>query len=181
MTEFDISGWVPQWAQGRDHVSGQRTNLLALHGHRIIDSWLVWDLQHDKWFADLPVVLVLDHGRQLEVCWKNLDILSITWNTIDVSTTPIAWVTWPLAWRSQGHESLRAVTGQTITLAAFTEYRFTTRQLLPPTNELRSTWLVAGIWLETHDGGLHIFNALDENGLSSSAPIVGEDHRLLAV
>jgi hypothetical protein len=60
VTVFDISGWVPQWAPARDQLGRQRENLRTLHGHRIVDSWLVWNLQLDDWFADLPIVLKLD-------------------------------------------------------------------------------------------------------------------------
>ena len=63
MAELEISGWLPQWAPAGDQLSRQRTNLQALRGHRIVDSWLVWDLQYDTWFADLPVVVLLDDGR----------------------------------------------------------------------------------------------------------------------
>lgn len=180
MTDGDVSGWIPRWAPAREQLSSQRSNLRALHGRRIMDSWLVWDLHHDRWFADLPVVLAFDDGRRLEVCWQKFDDLSISWNTIDISAEPVAWVTWPLAWRSQGHPALQAVTGQTITSAASTEHRFTTRQIVPPgNNQVHSTWLAGGVWLQTDGGGLHIFNALDENGLASDTPRTGEDHRLL--
>jgi hypothetical protein len=181
MADFDISGWAPRWAPARDQINLQRTNLLSLRDRQIIDSQVVWDLEHDKWFADLPVTLMLDDGRQLEVSWQKFDDLSITWNTIDVSTTPVAWVTWPLTWRSQGHESLRAINGGTITAVASTEHRFTTQQVSPPptSTEVNSTWLVGGLWLETDHAGLHIFNALDENGLTNDPVQVGEDNRLL--
>ncbi len=181
MVDLHISGWTPQWAPASDQLNLQRTNLLRLRGHRIVDSWLVWDLDHDTWFADLPVILMLDDGRQLEVSWQKFDDLSITWNTIDVSTTPTAWVTWPLTWRSQGHESLQAVTGRTITAVASTEHRFATRHVSPPppSAEVNSTWLVGGLWLETDHAGLHIFNALDENGLTNDPVQAGEDNRLL--
>jgi hypothetical protein len=179
MTGFDVSGWIPQWAPARDQLKRQRLNLRALHRHRIVDSWLVWDLQHDTWFADLPVVLMFDHGEQLEVSWQKFDDLSITWNTIDTKRTPIAWVDWPLTWRPQGHAALRAITRQTITSTAATEHRFVTRQIAPPTNDEHSTWLVGGIWLGTDAGGLHIFNALDENGLSGEMPSDGPDNRRL--
>jgi hypothetical protein len=116
------------------------------------------------------------------VSWQNFEDLSITWNTIDVSTAPTGWVTWPLSWRSQGHESLRAVTGNTISAVAVTEHRFTTRQVEPlpaMADKTNSTWLVGGIWLATTDAGLHIFNALDENGLSNDPVPSGEDNRVL--
>jgi hypothetical protein len=182
MNDFDISGWAPHWMSAPNQLNLQRTQLLSLRGRRIVDSWLVWDLEHDKWFADLPVILMLDDGRQLEVSWQKFDDLSITWNTIEVSTTPIAWVTWPLTWRSQCHETLRAVTGNTINAVASTEHRFTTRQVAPtpvPGAETNSAWLVGGIWLGTDGVGLHIFNALDENGLSNDPVETGQDNRVL--
>lgn len=56
----------------------------------------------------------------------------------------------------------------------------TTQQVSPPTStEVNSTWLVGGPWLETDHAGLHIFNALDENGLTNDSVQVGEDNRLL--
>ena len=184
MDDFEISGWNPPWAPAADQLNLHREELLSLRGHRIIDSWLVWNLEHDEWFADLPVVLVLDDRRQLEVSWEKLDDLSISWNTIDVSVTPTAWVTWPLTWRSQGHESLRIVTGRTIMSVASTEHRFTTRQVEPPPPPgaaTNSTWLVSGIWLETDGPGLHIFNALDENGLTNDRVESGENNRVRAL
>jgi hypothetical protein len=148
---------------------------------RVVDSWLVWDLEHDKWFADLPVILMLDDGRKLAVSWRKLDDLSITWNSMAVSATPIAWMTWPLARRSQSHESLRSVTGSVINAVASTKHRFTTRQVAPPTAvgaETYATWLIRGIWLGTDGVGLHIFNALDENGLSNDPVGTGQDNRV---
>jgi hypothetical protein len=60
--DFDLSGWAPRWARARAQLNLQRTHLLGLRGRRIVDSWLVWDLEHDKWFSDLPVILKLDDG-----------------------------------------------------------------------------------------------------------------------
>ncbi len=184
MPDFEISGWVPSWAPARATLADQRADLHALAGRRIIDSWLVWDTDHDGWFADLPVVLLLDNGRQLEASWQNWGELSITWNTIDVTTTPIGSVTWPpLAWRSQAHPSLHTVTGEVITEAASTEHLFTTRQIYPPSTDagLSAVWLASGLWLRTAASGLHIFNALDENGLSNKTPIAGDDLRVLEI
>jgi len=175
--DFDISGWAPQWLPAREQLDVQRDRLLACSGQRIVDSWLVWNLELDKWFADLPVILSLDDGRHLEVCWQKFDELSITWNTIDVSRAPVAWVTWPLVWRSQGHKALRAVTGSIITAVASTEHRFTTRQATTGAEE-HAAWLVGGLWLETNDKSLQIFNALDENGLTNDRAAIDEDNRL---
>ena len=34
----------------------------------------------------------MKRGSQLEVCWEKFDHVSITWDTIDVTVTPKAWV-----------------------------------------------------------------------------------------
>ncbi|UJW31007.1 hypothetical protein L3Q67_38400 [Saccharothrix sp. AJ9571] len=60
-------------------------------------TWTVWGLAHDEWIADLPVVLRLEQGPQLEICWEKFDDLWITWDTIDVAVEPEAWVKLPQA------------------------------------------------------------------------------------
>lgn len=78
--------------------------LRSLRGRRVADAWIVWNLEADEWYADLPVVAKFEDGLQLEVCWKGLDELSITWNTINIAVTlHIPWPAWPLEWRSQAH------------------------------------------------------------------------------
>lgn len=61
--DFDVSGWVPQWLPALDQLEVQRDSLLACSQHWIIDSWLVWNLELDERFAELPVILSLDDGR----------------------------------------------------------------------------------------------------------------------
>lgn len=102
MTHFDVPGWAPRWTTASDRVTLQ---------YPIVDSGLVWDLEHEKWFAALPVIVTLDDGRRLEVSWQQHDDLSITWSTIDISPAPPAWVTWPLSWRLKLHPSVRADMG----------------------------------------------------------------------
>ena len=41
--------------------------------------------------------------------------------------------------------------------------------------------LAGGLWLGTIGPGLHVFNALDENGLDASAPAEDAEHRLTAL
>jgi hypothetical protein len=43
---------------------------------------------------------------------------------------------------------------------------------------VNATWLVRAFGWE-HDASLHIFNALDENGLTNEPVEVGEDNRVL--
>lgn len=177
VTDFDISGWIPDWAPAHAQLAAHRPELRRRQSRRIVDAWLVWNLELNEWFADLPVVLLFDDGRQVEISWQKFDDLSITWNTVDVTVAPIAWVTSPLIWRSQAHETLRAVTGQTVASVASTEHLFTTRDLASA--RASSVWLASGLWLQTARTGLHIFNALDENGLSNEPPPASEKLRLL--
>ena len=114
-------------------------------------------------------------GCNLEVCWQKLDDLSITWDTIDVMVTPKAWVEWPLEWRQAAHPALEATAGATLETVSATSFRFVTKSVADP-HDVHEVWLTAGLWLATDRSDLHIFNALDENGLSTQAPSRYADH-----
>jgi hypothetical protein len=115
------------------------------------------------------VILAFDDGRALEISWQRFDELSITWNTIDVTVTPRAWVLSPLEWRSQAHIALRATVGHDVTRVDTTELCLRTW----PTGaagRAQSMWMTGGIWFQTATSGLHVLNALDENDLSNEMP-----------
>jgi hypothetical protein len=185
MNDPDVSGWRPRWVSAQEQVTAARDDLLSLPGHRVVAAWGVWNLELGQWFADLPVVMEFDHGRRLEICWQKFDDLSITWNTIDVSVAPVAWVTWPLIWRADAHPALTAMVDELVTTVAVTEHLFTTRVVNPVPQDGGSgealVWLTSGLWLGTEMTGLHVFNALDENGLSNEPPQVGDDLRMKAL
>lgn len=172
VTDHGIPGWAPRWGPAGEQLTELRSILVGLRGRRIVDSRVVWDLEDNSWFADLPVVLLLDDHRQLEISWQKFDDLSISWDSLDLEAAPIGWADQPLAWQSQGHDALRSVNGRVITSTALTELLFTTGQTGTP-----GGWLVGGLLLETDGGSLHIFNALDENGLSFGPFEDTEDHR----
>jgi hypothetical protein len=157
VTDADDAGWSPRWLPAPEQLDLQRSRLLALRGHRVVETWLAWMVDQDSWFADLPVVLRIDDGRQLEVSWQKFDELSITWSTVDVSSGPGVGTTW----RSRAHDALRAVTGRTIVAVSRTEHLCST----PEADH--DTWLVSGLWLQMDHGALHVFDALDENGLEN--------------
>jgi hypothetical protein len=138
-----------------DQLDRQAARLRSPTGHRITATWTVWALEPDERFADLPVVLRLDHGPQLEVCWEQFDNLSITWNTIDVTVTPRPWVEWPLEWRQAVHPALAAIADATVDKAAATSSRFTTENTPVPLGT-KATWLTTGPWPSTSRGDLHI-------------------------
>lgn len=170
MTDIDVSGWQPTWDTAGNQLRRHSERLRSLPGRRVSDAWIVWNLEHDEWFADLPVVIQFDDVLQLEIGWQKFDDLSITWNTIDVAVTPRAWVTWPLEWRSQAHPALSDIIEQEVTHVEASRHLFTTRGVDPP-SDAHSAWLTSGIWLQTDRSGLHVFNALDENGLSNERPL----------
>jgi hypothetical protein len=91
-----------------------------------------------------PSFVQFEDEHQAEVCWQKFDELPTTWNTADVTVTPTAWVTWPLAWRRNAHPTLSAIGGDVLTDVAGTEHLFTTRQVRPAPEEAaatHSTWL----------------------------------------
>ena len=110
-----------------------------------------------------------DDGSQLEVSWEKFDDLSLTWNTIDVSVTPLAWVDWPLEWRRNAHAPLTSIVGGTVREVRTTSFLFETWNAAKRADRT-AAWLTTGLWLVSDLGDLHVFNALDENGLAATGP-----------
>jgi len=55
--DFGVGGYLPRWLAGGDQIAechGGR--LAALAGRRLTRTWVVWELEAGKWFADCPVV-----------------------------------------------------------------------------------------------------------------------------
>ncbi|MEI2808793.1 MAG: hypothetical protein V9F00_00850 [Nocardioides sp.] len=170
MTWGELSGWVPNWKSGSEQIAGQANALVGRIGHVAVEAWLAWHEEADHWFVDLPVVIVFDDGEQLELCWQKFDDLSVSRNTIDLSVAPLAWVKSPLSWRRAVHPALAAFEGSTVVGVAATQHLFTTVDADYPHRKETGRWLDGGLWFNSTSGGLHVYNALDENGLSNSAP-----------
>jgi hypothetical protein len=166
MWESGISGWQADWRAGSEQVRRHAVALRALVGARLTGAWTVWIGEGD-WFADMPVVLQFDGSQQLEVCWQKFDDLSISWNTIDFDVPPTAWID-DLSWRPWAHQALRMNQDQAVTSVAATDAVLTTTDVDYPHREPVSKRFVAGLWIGTTGPGLHVFNALDENGLSTT-------------
>lgn len=161
---------MPDFRPADSQLERQKGRLHSLIGDEVTDAWVVWNLEHDRWFADLPIVVQLKSGEQLELSWEKFDDLSITWNSIDLTITPIAWVTWPLEWRRQALPELDAIAGAVVKELAVSRFLFTTEAVYP-TKSRNEVWLTSGIWIGTHGAGLHVYNALDENGVSAQPPL----------
>jgi hypothetical protein len=97
-----------------------------------------------------------------------------------VSVTPTAWVPWPLEWRQQPLPPLADVVGSAVNELAVTSSLFKRQDLGHP-DQMSAVWLTTGLWIGTVSGGLHIFNALDENGLDSQPPVRDAEHDLRGV
>ena len=147
-----VSGWVPDFIPADTQFDRHADRLRSLVDDQVADAWVVWSLDHDEWFADLPVVLQMNRGPQVEVCWQKFDDLSITWGTIDVTQTPRAWVDWPLEWRRQALPALASVVGADVRNLAASSFVFSTQNVDPP-HEVSKVWLTTGLWFGTASGG----------------------------
>lgn len=180
MWESGISGWQPDWQEGTEQISRHADALASLIGTELTGAWTARIGSQDQWFADMPVVLQFSDGRQLELCWQKFDELSVSWNTIDLNGELV----WPapeidtLSWRPWAHDALTAMRSARVTNVARTEFLFTTSDVDYPHRPQSKTWLTGGVWFGASELGLHVFNALDENGLSNSTE--GQTRSMLA-
>ncbi|MEU8077826.1 hypothetical protein AB0B31_20510 [Catellatospora citrea] len=172
-----MSGWRSDYLRARVQLDRQRSRLLGLVGRRVAAGWTGWD-PAGRWFAGIPLVLVFDDGLQLELEWGKWDALSITWNTVDLTVAPQV-IGEPYQWRSSAPEAVAAVVGRTVTGFAVTEgpyfrddsgddmyFSGGDRSDLPM--HLLAGWVTCGLWIATGDAGVHVYNGVDANGISSS-------------
>jgi hypothetical protein len=185
----DISRWVPRFRAGYDQLRAQAARLKALRGQRIAGTWAVLGTSegHERWWNDLPVILQLTGGQQLEVCWDERDRLSISWSTIDVSVTPGRWQDYSLTWRQDGQPGLSGVKGGVLTDVAGIEHAYYQPDFDPGTPQALllsepAGWDAGGIWLRTSQADLRIVSGADGNYLGSDSPDAwGEDWRLFTL
>ncbi|GAA4968986.1 hypothetical protein [Actinoplanes utahensis] len=169
-----ISGWHSDFTGAPAQLRAQRSRLLALVGRRLQAGWVGWDPERDRWQPILPLVLVFDGDIQLELAWQGWDDLSITWNTIDLTTPPTP-AGRPHAWRSSQPPPLAAVQGRVLTGWAVTESPYfdsgadLTGDL--PMHEVKG-WLTHGLWIEFAGTDLHVHNGADTTLIAA-----GLDHR----
>jgi hypothetical protein len=165
-----LSGWRSHFVTASTQLRDQESELLAIVGRRLTVGWTGWNPYLDRWFPDMPLVLVFDHGARLELAWQRWDALSVTWNTIDL-TVPPEVLGRPYEWRSSQPESVAAVAGRTVTAVATKETPYFTGDVDfsngLPMHEV-SGWMISGLWFEFGDVGLLVYNRLDANGLSAN-------------
>jgi len=157
------------------------SDLRGIVGATLTDAWVAWDLEHDEWFNDEPVVFEFN-GRQLEACFNQLSQFAITWDSIDLNQPP-NWMDcfdgMPLEWRRNGHETLTAAIGAKLENIVIVEHIFRTTVLEnerdPETiGESSECWMLYAMEFQFNTCSVVLYNALDENGLQNK-PFSGDD------
>jgi hypothetical protein len=159
---FGIEGWEPQWQHsGQALAAAHRDRFGRLVGAPLVDAWLMWDLDQDRWFAGGPVILGFA-DTNVEITHRKFDDCAITWDQVDM-TQPPDWAGIRLDWRAGGHPALRTVRGRRLREVNVIE------RLMPAI--WRPTVLHAVELLFEGPARLGIFNALDENGLTAAEEV----------
>jgi len=146
--------------------------LKSFIGRKLNESWIVWDLEDNEWFKDCPVVLVFD-DIQLIFCTNKLEELSVTEGTINFENKPIIdWAEFDLEWRKDAIPELGNCVGLTLENIYVLEYEFSTtiiesKEQPNLEGSTKGEWLLNGLEFKFIDGFISLFNALDENGISS--------------
>ncbi|RLP85846.1 MULTISPECIES: hypothetical protein [unclassified Micromonospora] len=163
MTRFGIQDYQPQWLNGRSDITATHARRLGgLVGLALQHAWLVWDLDHDEWFTDAPVLL--DFGaEQVEIDHQKFDDLSVTWNTINPSRA-IEDPYFHLAWRPEPLPDLVDLPGRTLRHVELLEW-------IGGETDLANGSVAVGFDFAT--AWLTVFNALDENGFEHQPPEPG--------
>lgn len=109
------------------------------------------------WFGDGSVILDFD-GKRVEVCHREFDKVSATWNTIRISD-PLESSYFKLSLRSEGPSELERLVGQTLESVELLEWE------KPDANQGNTA-----IHLVFHDGLLTIHNLIDSTAMAFDIP-----------
>ena len=150
-------------------------------GSALTDAWIAWDLKHDEWFNDEPVILRFGN-RNFEASFNQLSQFAMTIDSVDI-TAPPNWMDcfdgMPLAWRNNAHESLKRTIGNTLRDVAIVDYLFRTTVVEASVDPSRcgtqsESWSLHALEFKFDACSLVLYNALDENGLQTE-PLAGDD------
>ncbi|WP_326550543.1 hypothetical protein [Micromonospora sp. NBC_01813] len=169
-----IDGYEPQWCHDAATLAAaHRARFTRLIGRPLIDTWLMWDLDLDTWYANGPVILGFGDVN-VEVTHRKFDECAITWNQVDMSMPPdLSGLR--LDWRSDRHPAPLPARGRPLRAVNVIE------RIMP------SHWrphVLQAVEFLFDDARLSVLNALDENGLSAEPdvelPIVAWRRRRVA-
>ncbi|GIF65231.1 hypothetical protein Ais01nite_32660 [Asanoa ishikariensis] len=152
-----IEGYEPQWHHtARTLAAVHRARFTRLIGRPLAGAWVLWDSDRQSRFGEGPVILGFG-DTNVEITHRKFDECGITWDQVDMSA-PLDWPGLRLDWRAAAHPALAAVTGRLLREVNVIE------RILP------SQWrprLLDAIELRFEGARLAVYNAMDENGLSS--------------
>lgn len=144
-----------------------------LIGKPISRFWVMWDEKENERNPYGPVILEIDNDNY-EFCAYRLDDFSFTLNTIDL-TEKLDWYgmgdEMPLSWKENGQQDLQESLNRSIAAINILIYNFNSTYV--ETGEPHETgFMMHGIEFEMENKSgkttyFSIFNALDQNGLSS--------------
>ena len=169
--------FVPDFINDSEKLVEKKSMILkSILGKKFVSSFVVWDLGENVWFWDGAVVLLFG-DVQLELCCNQMEELSITINTIDLSQPPlIAWdPDGNYEWRKNSINELNLVKGETLENVYVVDTEFCSW----PEGEnygspnMNCTWMLNAIDFCFGNGYFKFFNALDENGLTNK-----KDHKI---
>lgn len=157
--------------------------LRNLVGRVLTGVKIVWDTDDQSWFADEPVLLLFD-DLQLEIVFWQLNELALNWNAINLSTKPNwfgCYDDMSLEWRDCAAPAAAAAIGETVSGVTLVEYYYETEVLQDRQNPANvgnryGTWLLHALQLRFSELVLTVYNALDENAISSE-PLDGDGYR----
>ncbi|MGN6759764.1 MAG: hypothetical protein ACTHJI_00340 [Leifsonia sp.] len=179
---FGVIGWSPQWAGEGRSINSNAAGLRGLVGRVVEQVWGVWDVEEGQWIPDYPVVVSFTDGLQLEVCWQKFDELAIGWNSLVIDDRLMGDGVRSLQWRTLNVPGfdLSSVRDAEVVDVVAAETLFQWRGIGDHSAEVGERWFSAGLWLRAENGGIHIYNALDENGLDNEA-VQDDRYRMVAV
>jgi hypothetical protein len=175
-----VSGWRADWGPGAAMIAGQQDALLSMRGSVIEGVWSAVDPATGEWDANLPVLIRLADGRQLEICWMKGVVLSLTWDTIDRSRQAHPWGTASLTWRVGAQDPARSAAGRTVESVAVEERRAAVPYGSGPHAVVTpGDWVAGGLWWGfAGGGGLGVLSGVDNNELSHALRESGSDVRV---
>jgi len=152
-----INGYNPDWIVNRVDaeklLSSWSKNWI---GNSIEESFVGWYPPDDSWFADLPIILIIG-GEQIEICWQKFDSLSITKNQLSRNKCISSGEEYP--YKVNALPELAASIGKTILAVKLGMSSMTIEDITLPIINSVDFYLAGGF--------LSIYNALDENAVSS--------------
>jgi len=162
--------------------------LRELLGRTITNTWVPWETKSDEWFADEAVILGIEDSK-LEPVFMYLDSLALTWNQIDLSSSP-KWVSdwgnsFNLRWSSSSHTDLKKAIGKTIRRISVIEYfneltMVEDRRRPENVGQKLANWFLHGLEFDFDDACLVIYNDLDK-AVISSEPFLSSKFRKVEV